>query len=109
MFDPQSLHGIVPPMCTPLTEEGDVDVASVHSLVDYLIDGGVHGIFALGSSSEGPLLTSRQKKVLLEATVAASRGRVPVMAGIMDTSTARCIENGQMAREVSLDAVVLTS
>jgi 4-hydroxy-tetrahydrodipicolinate synthase len=109
MLDPNSLHGIIPPMCTPLTADGEVDVRSVHSLVDFLIDGGVHGIFALGSTSEGPALTSRQRKTLLDATIAAVKGRVPVIAGIFDTSTARCIEHGLAAKAAGVDAVVLTA
>jgi 4-hydroxy-tetrahydrodipicolinate synthase len=109
MFDPTSLHGIIPPMCTPLTADGEIDTDSVHTLANYLIDNGVHGIFALGSSGEFSLLTDRQKKTLLDATVAAVKGRVPVIAGILDTSTNRSIENGLMAKACGADALVLTT
>jgi 4-hydroxy-tetrahydrodipicolinate synthase len=109
MFDPTTLHGIVPPMCTPLTDDGEVDLPSVHMLVEYLLAGGVHGIFALGSTGEFAALTNRQRQTLLEAVVAAVQGRVPVLAGIMDTSTARCVEHGLAAREAGVDAVVLAS
>ncbi|WP_406531033.1 dihydrodipicolinate synthase family protein, partial [Streptomyces sp. I8-5] len=44
------LHGVVPPVCTPLDPRGEVDTASLARLVDHLIDGGVHGLFALGST-----------------------------------------------------------
>lgn len=107
MLDPTQLHGIIPPMCTPLTEEGEVDRDSVESLVEFLIAGGVHGIFALGSTGEFAALTGRQRDAVLRATVAAARGRVPVLAGILDTSTARCVENGLAARAAGADAVVL--
>jgi 4-hydroxy-tetrahydrodipicolinate synthase len=107
MLDPAALHGIIPPMCTPLTDEGEVDVASVYTLVEYLLAGGVHGIFALGSTGEFASLTGRQRQTLIEAVVAAVHGRVPVIAGILDTSTARCIENGLVARAAGADAVVL--
>lgn len=107
MFDPSSLHGIIPPMCTPLTDDGAVDLASVATLVEHLIGGGVHGIFALGSTGEFACLTGAQRHELLAATVAAARGRVPVLAGILDTSTARCVENGLAARAAGADALVL--
>ncbi len=107
MLDLSTLHGIIPPMCTPLTGDGEVDIPSVHTLVEYLLAGGVHGVFALGSTGEFASLTGRQRQTLLEATVAAVRGRVPVIAGILDTSTARCIENGLAARAAGADAVVL--
>jgi 4-hydroxy-tetrahydrodipicolinate synthase len=108
MLDPTTLHGIIPPMCTPLDDAGEVDVTSVNTLVEYLLAGGVHGVFALGSTGEFASLTGRQRQTLLEATVAAVRGRVPVIAGILDTSTARCIENGLAARAAGADAVVLS-
>ena len=46
------LTGVVPPLITPLTPDGDLDTASLERLVGYLLDGGVHGLFALGSTSE---------------------------------------------------------
>src|SRR5690242_12492740 len=107
MFDPTTLHGIIPPMCTPLADDGAVDVESVHTLVEHLLAGGVHGIFALGSTGEFASLTGGQRRALLDATVAAVRGRVPAPAGIPDTSTARCVENGLAARQAGVDAVVL--
>ena len=107
MFDPFTLHGIIPPMCTPLADDGEIDVGSVHTLAEYLIAGGVHGIFALGSSGECASMTIRQRQALLAALIPAVRGRVPVLVGILDTSTARCIEHGLAAREAGADAVVL--
>jgi 4-hydroxy-tetrahydrodipicolinate synthase len=107
MLDPSTLHGIIPPMCTPLTDDGAIDVASVHTLAEHLIAGGVHGIFALGSSGECTSMTIRQRQELLAALIPAVRGRVPVLAGILDTSTARCIEHGLAAKEAGADAVVL--
>ncbi len=102
-----ALHGIIPPMCTPLTEDGEIDAPSVRRLVDHLIDGGVHGIFVLGSSGEFALLTDRQKKLLLHETVSAAQGRVPILAGILDTSTNRCIDNARTAQDAGVDALVL--
>jgi 4-hydroxy-tetrahydrodipicolinate synthase len=107
MLDISQIHGIIPPMCTPLTDDGDLDLPSVTTLVAHLLGGGVHGIFALGSTGEFASLTGRQRQELLAATVAAVGGRVPVLAGILDTSTARCIENGLAAKEAGVDALVL--
>ena len=50
-----AFRGIVPPLLTPRTVGGELDLDSLNRLVNHLIDGGVHGIFALGSSGEsGP-------------------------------------------------------
>ncbi len=109
MLDPTTLHGIIPPMCTPLTDEGDIDVPSIDTLIEHLLSCGVHGIFALGSTGEFASLTARQRQTLLTSVMAAVKGRVPVLVGILDTSTARCIEQGLIAREAGADAVVLAS
>jgi 4-hydroxy-tetrahydrodipicolinate synthase len=107
MFNPATLHGIIPPICTPLTDQGEVDVPSIHTLVEHVLAGGVHGIFALGSTGEFASLTARQRQTLLATVIAAVKGRVPVLVGILDTSTDRCIEHGLAARAAGVDAVVL--
>lgn len=107
MFDPATLHGIISPMCTPLDDDGEIDLEAVQTLAEHLIAGGVHGIFALGSSGECASMTIRQRQALLSALIPAVRGRVPVLVGILDTSTARCIEHGLAAKAAGADAVVL--
>lgn len=104
-----TFHGVIPPICTPLTDAGDVDTASLRRLVDYLIEGGVHGIFALGSTGEFALLTDAQKRTVLDTTVDAVDGRVPVLAGILDTGTNRCIQNARRAYDAGVDALVLAA
>jgi 4-hydroxy-tetrahydrodipicolinate synthase len=51
------LKGIIPPMITPLTEAGTLDIDGLNKLVEYLISGGVHGIFLLGTNGEAASLT----------------------------------------------------
>jgi 4-hydroxy-tetrahydrodipicolinate synthase len=102
-----ALHGIIPPICTPLTPEGAVDVASARRLVEFQLAGGVHGLFVLGSTGELAVLTAEQRRLMLETAVAAAGGRAPILAGIFDTSTRRCVENGLMARAAGADALVL--
>lgn len=108
MLDPATLHGIVTPICTPLSDDGESDVASVHTLIEHLLAGGVHGVFALGSTGESVSLTSSQRRTLLDAVVAAVQGRVPVLAGVIETSTARAVESGITARAAGADALVLS-
>ncbi|MFI6938489.1 dihydrodipicolinate synthase family protein [Streptomyces sp. NPDC050418] len=103
------LCGVVPPVCTPLDAAGEVDTASLARLVDHLVDGGVHGLFALGSSSEVAFLTDRQRAVALEAVVEAARGRVPVLAGAIDMTTPRVVEHARAARAMGADALVATA
>jgi 4-hydroxy-tetrahydrodipicolinate synthase len=106
-FDHTALHGIIPPICTPLAPDGEIDVESARRLVEYQLAAGVHGLFVLGSTGELAVLTAEQRRLMLETAVEAAAGRAPILAGIFDTSTRRCIENGLMARAAGAGALVL--
>ncbi|MCB5907155.1 dihydrodipicolinate synthase family protein [Streptomyces pinistramenti] len=106
---PAPLHGIVPPVCTPLDPQGEVDAASLTRLVNHLVDGGVHGLFALGSTSEVAYLTDAQRATALETVVRAADGRVPVLAGVIDTTTHRVTGHARAAAALGADALVATA
>lgn len=106
---PAPFRGVVPPLVTPLTAEGEVDVASVRRLAEHLIGAGVHGLFMLGSSGETAYLTDAQRRTALEAAVDAAAGRVPVLAGVIETTTARVLERAQDAVKAGADALVATA
>ncbi|MEV5680533.1 dihydrodipicolinate synthase family protein [Streptomyces sp. NPDC052069] len=103
------LRGVVPPVCTPLDSGGEVDTASLGRLVEHLIGGGVHGLFALGSTSEVAYLTDEQRATVLETVVDVADGRVPVLAGVIDTTTARVVEHAKSAKGLGADALVATA
>ncbi|MGW0686164.1 dihydrodipicolinate synthase family protein [Streptomyces sp. NPDC002754] len=103
------LRGVVPPVCTPLDAQGDIDTASLSRLVEHLIDGGVHGLFALGSTSEVAYLTDAQRATVLETVVRAAAGRVPVLAGVIDTTTPRVLDHAAKAAELGADGLVATA
>ncbi|ACQ79693.1 dihydrodipicolinate synthetase [Beutenbergia cavernae DSM 12333] len=106
----QVLHGVIPPMCTPLTAEGDaVDDASLRRLVDHLVDGGVHGLFVLGTTGEVTGLTDAQREQVLRVAVEHAAGRAPVLAGAIDTSTARVADQIRRAQDAGADVVVVTA
>ncbi|MEU6404679.1 dihydrodipicolinate synthase family protein [Streptomyces sp. NPDC046985] len=103
------LTGVVPPVCTPLTPEREVDVPSLLRLVDHLVEGGVHGLFVLGSSSEAAFLTDRQRRQVVEAVVAHVGGSLPVIAGAIDMSTARVLDHVAAVTAAGAQAVVVTA
>jgi len=103
------LSGVVPPLVTPLTPEYDVDTVSLARLVGYQLSAGVRGVFVLGTSGEGTFLTDDQRRSVLETVVAEVSGQVPVLAGAIDTSTARAGEHVAAALKVGVDAVVATA
>ncbi|MER5322705.1 dihydrodipicolinate synthase family protein [Streptosporangium roseum] len=101
--------GVVPPLVTPLTPGGEVDVPSLERLVEFLVEAGVTGLFALGSSGEAAFLTDARRDRALEVVVRTVAGRVPVLAGCIETTTARVIERAEVAAKLGADATVVTA
>ncbi|WP_328503202.1 dihydrodipicolinate synthase family protein [Streptomyces sp. NBC_00457] len=106
---PTPLSGVVPPVCTPLTPDGEVDVDSLLRLVDHLIDGGVDGLFVLGSSSEAAFLTDGQRGLVVKAVAAHLGGRLPLLAGAIDMTTPRVLDHVAAVTQEGADAVVVTA
>lgn len=101
--------GVVPPVVTPLNADGEVDGASLERLVSFLLEAGVSGLFPLGSSGEVAYLTDEDRDRVLDIVVGAVAGQVPVLAGTIETTTARVIERASVAQKLGADAVVATA
>lgn len=107
MFKLESLRGILPPILTPLDDDERVDKASMRRLVDYVIEGGVHGIWVTGTTGEFSCIDEGQRAAAVEAAVEATNGRVPVVAGIGDASTMLAVRHGLAAKAAGVDFVAL--
>lgn len=103
------LHGIVPPVVTPYTSDDAIDTASLRRVVRHLLDGGVHGLFALGTTSECVFLNPSQRAEVIETVVAEAGGQVPVVAGVVDATTGHCIAHARQAKSLGVDGIVLTA
>jgi 4-hydroxy-tetrahydrodipicolinate synthase len=105
---PRPLTGVIPPVCTPFTEDYEIDVPSLERLIGFLLDNGVHGVFMLGSTSETATLTDAQRQVVLDVAVRTVAGQVPVLAGVIDMGTARMIDHARIAQRAGVDGLVAT-
>lgn len=103
------LTGVIPPVCTPLTPDREVDTSSLKRLVDHLVDGGVDGLFVLGSSSEVAYLPDRQREIVLDTVIGHVGGQLPVLAGAIDMTTARVLDHARTAVDKGVDGVVVTA
>jgi 4-hydroxy-tetrahydrodipicolinate synthase len=101
--------GIIPAMVTPLTAADEINTASLRRLTNYLIEGGVHAVFATGSQGESWALDADEKQHVWETVVEAAGGRVPVYAGTAAVTTREAIALTRLAEKAGVDAVsVLT-
>jgi 4-hydroxy-tetrahydrodipicolinate synthase len=107
--DASRLRGVVPPLLTPLTPEGELDRPSLQRLVARLLEGGVDGIFALGSSGEVAYHDDAMRAQVLEAVVGEVAGQVPVLAGVIDMETNRVISHVRAAEKLGVAGVVATA
>ncbi len=97
--------GIIPAMVTPLDDQGRINEGALRKLTNHLIDGGVHGLFPVGSQGEFFSLTFEQKKEAIRIVVDETRDRVPVYAGTGAVTTREAIETTKMAQDLGVSAV----
>ena len=101
-----SFQGIIPPMITPLNLDLSLDVPHAEKLIEHLIEGGVHGIFILGTTGEFAGLSSDVKSDLIRLTCRQVKGRVPILVGITDCSFVESLDLAAIAKESGADALV---
>ena len=97
--------GIIPAMVTPLDDQGHINEGALRKLTNHLIDGGVHGLFPVGSQGEFFSLTFEQKKEAIRIVVDETRDQVPVYAGTGAVTTREAIETTKMAQDLGVSAV----
>ena len=99
-------RGIVPPLATPLLDRDTLDVGGLERLIEHVLAGGVHGLFVLGTTGEGPMLTQAVRRAVVEKTLQQVGSRVPVLVGITDTVLADSLALAGFAAEQGAAAVV---
>jgi 4-hydroxy-tetrahydrodipicolinate synthase len=102
----QSFQGIFPPMITPLNSDFSLDVASAEKIIEHLIEGGVHGIFIIGTTGESASISPGVKCDLIRLTCKKVNGRVPVLVGITESSFVQSLDLAQVAYESGATALV---
>ena len=107
MTDKQ-IQGVIVPMLTPMNPDETVDIPSLRSLVNYLIDNGVHGIWASGTTGEFANLPDSERIRSMEAVVDEVAGRVPVIGNISSASTQMSVSLAQEVSELGMDGIALT-
>jgi len=101
--------GLIPPMITPMSSRDRLDVDGLGRLVEHLIQGGVHGLFVLGTTGEAPSLSHRLQQEVVSRTVEFVAGRRPVLVGITDTSFVETVRLAEHAHKVGAAGLVLST
>jgi len=101
------ISGVIVPMLTPFTADGQIDERGVAALVDFLIERGVAGLFPLGTTGEGALLTTPERQQVAEWVIRYARERVPVIIHTGIITTAETIDLTRHARDAGADAAAI--
>ncbi len=99
------LQGVVPPLVTPFTAEGEVDHDSLRRLCNFLIEAGVDGLYVCGTTGEFPLLSADERCAIVTTVVEAAGGRVPVYAHVGAAGTRETMALARHAAAVGADGV----
>lgn len=97
--------GSIPALVTPF-KDGQVDVEALKGFVEWQISQGSNGLVPCGTTGEVATLSADEHRLVIEATVEAANGRVPVIAGCGGYNTAAVIEATEMAADVGADAAL---
>ena len=101
-------RGVIVPVLTPLHSDETVDVDSLRRLTRYLLDNGVHGIWASGTTGEFPSLSDNERLIGIETVVDEVAGQVPVIGNISGSSTEHSVNLALSVQESGLDGIAAT-
>lgn len=99
-------QGVFPYLVSPVDANGKVKAEVLGRLCDDLITAGVHGLTPLGSTGEFAYLDSTQRMAVVQAAIAAARGRVPVVAGVVSTATADAVAQARAYQKAGADGIL---
>ena len=101
----EKFHGALVALVTPFID-GQVDEQGLVDLIEFQIDNGSHGIVPCGTTGESATISFAEHKKVIDITVKAVAGRVPVVAGTGGNNTLEAIELTESAKDSGADAVL---
>ncbi len=96
-------------LVTPFKDDESLDEAKLKELIEFQIDGGIHGIVPCGTTGESPSLSEEEHDQVIELTVETVNGRVPVIAGTGSNSTTRTLRATEHAKAAGADAALIVT
>lgn len=100
------LKGVYAAMLTPLTEEGGVDIPALKRMINFYIEKGISGIFAVSSVGEAAHFDVDEAETILETVKVASGDKLQLFAGVTATASSTAIKIGKIAERLGYDGIV---
>src|SRR5436190_19534957 len=99
-------HGVFPYLVSPVDADGHIRGGVLGRLCEDLIAAGVHGLTPLGSTGEFAYLNAAQRMAVVQTTIEAAKGRVPVIAGVASTSTADAVAQAKAYQKLGASGIL---
>ena len=109
MITRDQLRGTGTALVTPFKQDGSIDFEALHKLINFNIDGGVEYLVVLGTTGETPVLSLDEKKALLEFTLKANDGKLPIVVGVGGNNTRAVIKEMEALPMHEVSAVLSAS
>jgi 4-hydroxy-tetrahydrodipicolinate synthase len=100
-------RGIIPAMLSIFNNDGSVDIGGNKAFAEWLIERGVHGLAACGSTGEAAAMTDAERIQVVKATVEQAGGRVPVYAGIIHYSTKLAVDLAKASIDAGAEGLMV--
>lgn len=107
MITANDIAGMLPATITPFTAAGAVNYDMIPRIVDHVFAGGARGIVPIGGTGEYTMLSNAERQRIVEVSVEATRGRGPVIAGLLSPGYADNMQVARDAKAAGADAVML--
>ena len=104
-----NLKGVYTALITPFTKEGKVDEEALKRIIEFQIKSGISGLVPCGTTGESPTLSHEEHDRVIQITVEAAAGRVPVIAGTGSNATSEAVRLTKHAEAAGVDAVLLVN
>ena len=99
--------GVYPAVTTQFKEDFSIDHEANGEMLQQLVNEGVHGIVVCGTVGENCSLSAEEKRAVMREAVKAVEGRVPVLSGVAETTTALAIDYAKDAEEIGIDGLMV--
>jgi len=104
---PHRWEGVFPAITTQMQRDGSVDIEATERHAEVLIESGITGLVILGSLGENQMLSGEEKRLVVREVVRAVGGRIPVLSGVAETTTAEAARYTRDCEALGADGVML--
>ena len=99
--------GIIAALITPTDANGRLKERASRNIIKYVIDGGVHGLFAVGTAGEFYAIDRKTKMRITEIAVEEAAGKLPIYMGATSNTTKESVDLAKGAESIGADAVTV--